>query len=232
MRELAITDIHGCKKTFQGLLDQVAFSRADTLFLLGDYVDRGPDSKGVIDMIWDMQRDGYNIVCLRGNHEELVLRAASGNFTYLEKWIKTDGKDTMDSFGVERCADIPAAYLNWMKALPYFLEVGNYLLVHAGFDFNLDDPFSDTAEMCWLRNWHQNIRYDWLKGRIILHGHTPIEREAIENQYKNLEALQYLDIDAGCVYADPRHWRSEGLGNLCAFDMSNRRLFFQENLDA
>lgn len=232
MRKIVISDIHGCLKTFEALLDRLAFSKADALYLLGDYVDRGPDSKGVIDRIWRLQKDGYHTECLKGNHEELVLRAASGNFTYLEKWLITDGKDTMDSFGVNQCSDIPPPYLDWMNALPYYLEVDNFLLVHAGLDFNLDDPLSDTSEMCWLRDWHPNIRYDWLDGRIILHGHTPVDVETIEYQFQNLELSQYLDIDNGCVYADPRHWKREGLGNLCAFDMTNRKLLFQENLDA
>ncbi len=231
MRELAISDIHGCNKTFEALLDQIAFSQSDVLYLLGDYVDRGPDSKGVIDRIWALQRAGYRIECLKGNHEELVLRAAAGNFTYLEKWLKTDGKDTIDSFGVQTCAEIPRQYLDWMENLPYFMEVDHYLLVHAGLDFSLEDPLSDTSEMCWLRHWHPGIRYEWLRNRIIVHGHTPITREALEMQHKNLQALQYLDIDTGCVYGDPRLWREEGLGNLCAFDMTNQQLFFQELID-
>ena len=181
MRKLAISDIHGCKKSFEALLDRIAFSKGDLLYLLGDYVDRGPDSKGVIDLIWELQRDGYQLECLRGNHEELVLRAASGNFTFLEKWLKTDGKDTMDSFGVSQCADIPQEYIRWMDALPYYLEVDNYLLVHSGLDFRLEDPLSDTMEMCWLRDWYHTIRYDWLKDRIIIHGHTPLDVETIDN---------------------------------------------------
>lgn len=232
MRKIAISDIHGCKKTFAALLDKIAFSQADVLYILGDYVDRGPDSKGVIDLIWEKQRAGHQIICLKGNHEELVLRAAAGNFTYLEKWLKTDGKDTMDSFGVSRCADIPAPYLQWMTALPYFLAVDQYLLVHAGLDFSLDDPLSETNEMCWLRDWYHNIRYDWLQDRIIVHGHTPTDLETIEYQFANLKQSQYIDIDAGCVYADPRHWKREGLGNLCALDLTNQVLYFQENIDA
>lgn len=231
MPKFAISDIHGCKKSFVALLEKIAFSKADSLFLLGDYVDRGPDSKGVIDLIWALQNEGYQIICLRGNHEELVLRAASLNFNFLEKWLLTDGKDTMNSFGVEQCADIPQEYLHWMDGLPYFMEVDDYLLVHAGLDFRLTDPLADTSEMCWLRGWHTNIRYDWLGNRTILHGHTPIELDAIKIQLLSLNITQYLDIDAGCVYGDPRHWKREGLGYLCAFDMTNQRLFFQENLD-
>jgi serine/threonine protein phosphatase 1 len=227
MRQLAITDIHGCRTTFEALLDTIGFSQSDTLYLLGDYVDRGPDSKGVIDQIWALQRAGYTIHCLKGNHEELVLRAAYGNFTYLEKWLLTDGKDTMDSFGVTQCADIPLEYLQWMEQLPYYLEVDRYILVHAGLDFSIADPLSDTSEMCWIRNWYQHIRYDWLQDRIILHGHTPVTTETIEYQKHNLNHSQYLDLDAGCVYGDPRHWKATGLGQLCAFDMTNRALVFQ-----
>lgn len=231
MRNIAISDIHGCRNTFYQLLDKIAFSLSDRLYILGDYVDRGPDSKGVIDLIRQLQKQGYRITCLKGNHEELVLRAANGDFRFLEKWLITDGKDTMDSFGVSSCADIPAAYLQWMDALPYFLEVDNYILVHAGLDFRLDDPFSDTREMCWLRNWYENIRYDWLAARVIVHGHTPVDLETIENQFIHLKNVQYIDIDAGCVYGDPRYWKQEGLGHLCAFDLSNRILYFQENVD-
>ena len=231
MPQFAISDIHGCKKTFESILDKIAFSKADTLFLLGDFVDRGPDSKGVIDLIWKLQQEGYQVNCIRGNHEELVLRAASSNYTLLEKWLLTDGKDTMDSFGVDNCADIPAAYIQWMNSLPYFLEVDKYILVHGGLDFTLQDPLADTTEMCWIRAWHTHINYDWLEQRIILHGHTPIEIELLESQFVNLEHQQYLDIDNGCVYAHPRHWRSDGLGSLCAFDMTNRKLYFKENID-
>lgn len=231
MRQIAISDIHGCAKTFEKLLETLALTPSDELFILGDYVDRGPDSKGVIDRIWAMQQNGYQVRCLRGNHEELVLRAASGNFTFLEKWLQTDGKDTMDSFGVKTCADIPANYLTWMAELPYFLETGDYILVHAGLDFDLSDPLSDNSEMCWLRNWHSKINYDWLGKRMILHGHTPIEKPDIYLQQDLLDKNQYLDIDCGCVYADPRHWKSPLLGALCAFDMSNRELLFQPNID-
>ncbi|MEO0876095.1 MAG: metallophosphoesterase, partial [Bacteroidota bacterium] len=66
MRKFAISDIHGCLKTFEALLDQIQFTTQDELYLLGDYIDRGPDSKGVIDLIWKMQADGYQVKCLRG----------------------------------------------------------------------------------------------------------------------------------------------------------------------
>ncbi len=231
VRQFAISDMHGCSKTFTALLDKLALSTSDELYLLGDYVDRGPDSKGVLDTIFRLQKEGYQVHCLCGNHEELVLQAAKGDFTGLERWLLTDGKDTMDSFGVGSIADIPAEYLQWMAALPYYLEVGQYLLVHAGLDFSLSDPLSRKEEMCWIRHWYDDIRYDWLKERIIIHGHTPVFTQTIEDQLSALNKNRYLDIDSGCVFSHERFINKEGLGYLCAFDMVNQTILFQQNVD-
>lgn len=231
MPSYAISDIHGCSKTFSALLDRLSLSTSDRLYLLGDYVDRGPDSKGVLDTIFHLQAQGYAVHGLCGNHEEIVLQAARGDFTRLERWLVTDGKDTMDSFGVTAIADIPEKYLQWMAALPYYLEADDYILVHAGLDFQFKDPFSVRSRLCWIRNWYDDIRYDWLGKRIILHGHTPAPMPVIEKQFQNLDRNQYLDIDAGCVFAHHRFTDREGLGHLCAFDMTNRKLLFQPNID-
>jgi serine/threonine protein phosphatase 1 len=231
MRQFAVSDIHGCPHTFTALLDTIACSRADELYLLGDYVDRGPDSKGVIDAIFDMQKAGYAVYCLRGNHEDLVLQAAAGDYTGLERWLLTDGKDTMDSFGVDNCADIPAGYLQWMAGLPYFLEVDAFILVHGGLDFSTADPLVPTDRMAWMRSWYGDIRYDWLGGRFIVHGHTPMPHYDIERQLFHFDQHRYIDIDAGCVFTQYRYPHRRDFGRLCAFDLTNRRLVFQENVD-
>jgi len=79
MRQFAIADIHGHLKTFKALLREINFTVFDELFLLGDFIDRGPDSKGVIDYIEELKQTGYTVYCLRGNHEQLCLDAAPGN---------------------------------------------------------------------------------------------------------------------------------------------------------
>ena len=66
MRKFAISDIHGCLKSFEALLDKIQLSTSDELYILGDYIDRGPDSKGVIDYIWKLEQEGYAVKCLRG----------------------------------------------------------------------------------------------------------------------------------------------------------------------
>lgn len=230
MTKFAVSDIHGCAKTFVALLDKIALSKNDEIYLLGDYIDRGPDSKAVFDEIFRLQNEGYRVRCLRGNHEQILLRSLYDPMG-LENWLLTDGKKTMDSFGVESTGDIPGLYLDFMRELDYYLEVDEFILVHAGLNFNLFDPLQDDRDLLIIRRWYDQIRYDWLDGRIVLHGHTPMPWYDIQGQLALLETQRYLDLDAGCVYAGSDRQDRAGLGTLCAFDMSNRRLIFQVNVD-
>jgi serine/threonine protein phosphatase 1 len=75
-RVFIIGDIHGCNKTFRKLvLEKISIRKTDKIYCLGDYIDRGPDSKGVIDFIIQLRKDGFNIHTLRGNHEQLLLES-------------------------------------------------------------------------------------------------------------------------------------------------------------
>lgn len=230
MKKFAISDIHGCRKSFLALLDKIALSKADTLYLLGDYVDRGPDSKGVLDAIFDLLKDGYTVRCLRGNHEAILLRSLY-DLTGLDNWLQTDGKKTLDSFAVEATHQIPESYLEFLREMDYFIETDGYILVHAGLNFKLFDPLEDQRDLLVIRHWYGDIRYDWLGERIILHGHTPLARMDIEQQLNELAENQYLDLDGGCVYAGSERPERAGQGVLCAFDMTDRRLYFQENIE-
>jgi len=130
MSRFAISDIHGCAATFKALLAKIEFSKEDTLYLLGDYIDRGPDSREVIDHIWELQEDGYTIYCLRGNHEQMLIDELA------EKEIWYNGEpETLKSFDARSNQDIPKPYVEWMEELPYFFEIQDYILVHAGLNY-------------------------------------------------------------------------------------------------
>jgi len=226
MRKFAISDIHGCAVTFEALLEKIQFTPEDELYLLGDYIDRGPDSKGVIDDIWRLQDKGYQIQCLRGNHEQLMLDAQMDRqSSYI--WQMNGGDKAMDSFGAFTYSEIPHQYIEWMEKLPYYFEVDNFILVHAGFKFDMPDPFMEKHAMIWQRGWYQRINYDWLGDRIIVHGHTPMSSIEIEKNFTAIKEIQYLDIDAGCVFKN----RIASGGQLCALDMTNMKLIFQENIE-
>lgn len=92
-RTFVIPDIHGCCRTFRQLLfHRLELQKTDTLYLLGDYIDRGPDSKGVIDTILELQRDGYDVQAIKGNHEEMLIETfESGSDESLMNWMENWG---------------------------------------------------------------------------------------------------------------------------------------------
>lgn len=239
MRKIAISDIHGCLNTFKALLDQVGLSTSDELYLLGDYVDRGPSSKGVLDHIMQLRKDGYAVRCLLGNHEDMMVRSMS-NFDELDMWLLNGGNPTLESFGVSYVEDVPKRYIDLIGEMEYFIEVDEYLLVHAGFNFappnpksgqgdflfRIFDPLQDKKSMLWIRDWYPDLDQEWLGNRIIVHGHTPVLQNEIRKMSSELETNRVLDIDNGGFATF-----QNGMGHLCAFDMTNRELFFQKNIE-
>lgn len=217
-RKFVITDIHGCAATFRKMVvEEIKLEKEDELYLLGDYIDRGIDSKGVLDFIFSLIEQGYNIYCLRGNHEEFLLEARD-NLRVFRGWIMYNGGDTtLKSFGVETVKDIPEKYYDFIRRLPYYFEVDNYLMVHAGFNFMSSDPFEDKEAMVMIRNFA--IDYDFLAGRRIIHGHTPTRLAQVLSNVKNPEAVE-VNLDAGCVYNNV-----PDLNHLVALELNEWKLF-------
>ena len=224
MNRWAISDIHGCVRTFRALLQKINFTKKDELYLLGDYIDRGPDSKGVIDHIWQLREDGFTVRCLRGNHEQLAIDAKTDRNDE-RMWLANGGPQTLISFRASNINAIPKPYLNFLENLPHYFEVENYILVHAGLNFDMPNPLDGLTSMMWIRRWYEDINYHWLDNRIIVHGHTPQKKQIIEHQHKKLEKRGVLDIDCGCVFD------ISNMGYLCAFNLTDQELVFQVNID-
>jgi len=220
----AISDIHGCLKSFQALLKKIKFSKKDELFLLGDYIDRGPDSKGVIDYIWHLQAEGYKLQCLKGNHEQMMLDARQ-DMSKQRMWLMNGGMTTSESFNAAKLSDIPKRYFHWMEELPHYLEVDQYILVHAGLNFDVGNPLDHKHSMLWIRKWYEQINYDWLGDRIIIHGHTPTMKTIIQKRAKDLDFRPALVIDNGCVF------KNDGLGSLIAYNLDKQSLHFQVRVE-
>ncbi|MDW3648614.1 MAG: metallophosphoesterase family protein [Bacteroidia bacterium] len=240
MRKIVISDIHGCLKSFKALLEhQVVLEKRDELYLLGDYIDRGPDSKGVIDHIIALKEAGYKVHALKGNHEEMMAKAVRQNDD-TSMWLYNGGHQSLESFGLRDPKEIPEKYLKFIDELDNFFEVDEYILVHAGLNFTgnsseeegddflwrMHNPLSDLKSMMWIRWWYEDINWSWLKDRIIVHGHTPVDIDDIWDMVELLSEDQVLDIDNGCFAK-----YNAGMGRLCAFDLVNRDLYFQENIE-
>jgi serine/threonine protein phosphatase 1 len=230
-RRIVIGDIHGCLKTLQQLLEKkVRPDTGDELYFVGDYIDRGPDSKGVLDYLIAMKDSGYKMVFIRGNHEEMLIESFSGE-TYFHPWIYNGGGRTLESFGLGEeeylslpgDKKLPPRYMDFLSHTTYYTELDRAFIVHAGFNFHDDNPFHDLDAMIWSRNFDYD-RYK-AKGKPVIHGHTPVDLDAIRKTLFNPER-KLINIDAGCVYSDYPE-----LGNLIALDIDKWQLFVQENIE-
>jgi serine/threonine protein phosphatase 1 len=226
MRRFAISDIHGCARTFGALLNKINLSPVDELFLLGDFIDRGPDSKGVFDKIIQLKNLGYKIHCTLGNHEEMLLQALKNSRDIEYMWRMNGGERTLNSFHAAIVKDIPEVYLQFIDDMHICLILEDYILVHAGLNFNCPDPLEDESPMVWIRDWYGDIDRNWLGEKVIVHGHTPIPQVRILEHVAEVDQLPVINIDNGCVYNRPGH------NQLCALNLDTRELTFQPNIDA
>lgn len=218
-RIFAIGDIHGCKKTFQKLLvEKIQIQKEDAVYCIGDYIDRGEDSKGVIDMIIQLRDEGYHIYTLRGNHEQMMLDA-TGSKKALKLWLDNGGKTTLESFGIKSLDNLPAQYLSFLNATEFYFQKDNYIFAHAGLNFKNENLFEDKEAMLWERNFYP--QQPALNGRLLIHGHTPIPLTFILQQKGNC-----INIDGGCVYRNRPNF-----GNLVAINLPDKKFLIEENCE-
>lgn len=219
-RIFAIGDIHGCNKTFQKLLlDKIRIQKSDKIYCIGDYIDRGNDSKGVIDFILKLRKKGYQIHTLRGNHEQLMMDSIQSQ-EKLKHWIKNGGDETLKSFGITSYNEMKPVYRNFFSRTKFFIKSGKFIFVHAGLNFQNLNPFEDKQAMLWVREFP--IDKQKLGNRIIVHGHTPKSLDFILKQ----QGKNAINIDGGCVY---KH--KEEFGNLIALNITEGKLIAARNID-
>ncbi len=194
-RIIAIGDIHGCKIALEEMLfSKLQITKEDTIYLLGDLIDRGPDSKGVIDTIISLENDGYTIHTLLGNHEEMMFQSVL-DVNSFNMWMRNGGAETLQSFDVNDYSQIPEKYLAFFDRGKYCIKTDDYVFVHAGLNFNAENIYSDREAMLWIRGF--NDFQPVLENKILVHGHTPKTIDFIKNQQGNC-----INIDGGCVYAE------------------------------
>ena len=225
---LVIPDIHGCVRTLQALLDQVAPTMEDQLFFLGDYIDKGPDSAGVIDLLLDLKSKGYRLHFLRGNHEENFMVAFqdwADNLELFRKFVTRINKagNLLDDHGlpIER-------YWRFMEATDYYIQLPEAILVHAGLRFDRPDPFEDRVALLELRR--MQFQREKVGGRMLIHGHVPTALKTIEAAIESRGPI--IPLDNGCVYAD-RHrvYDHTQMGHLLCLNLDTWELHRQPYID-
>lgn len=218
-RVFAIGDIHGCSKTFKKLLlEKIQIRKSDKIYCIGDYVDRGRDSKGVIDFIFELRKKGYHIHTLRGNHEQMMLDAPISKIK-MQHWLKNGGSATLKSFHIESLKEIAPKYLSFLKKTKFYIKTQKYIFVHAGLNFSKTNLFEDKDAMLWLRDFPSNQPV--LESQILIHGHTPKSLDIILSQQGNC-----FNIDGGCVFKAHSH-----LGKMVALNLGKKIYIVINNID-
>jgi serine/threonine protein phosphatase 1 len=194
----AIGDVHGCLLQLRRLIDkckQDSENNRSKLIFLGDYIDRGPESCGVVQFLIDAQhREPEAIICLRGNHEALVLLSIHDAIN-VAPWLHNGGDATLLSYGTKTPGDIPRDHIDWFQSLPMHYDDGLRFFVHAGIDPNRTlDQQSDT-DCLWMREPFLSDPREYT--RLVVHGHTPTANRLPEQRPNR------LNIDTGAYLGGP-----------------------------
>lgn len=209
MNLIAIGDIHGCAHTLDLLIERLAPTSDDHLIFIGDYIDRGPDSKGVIDRLLKL-RETYHCTFLRGNHEAFLLDFLEDRDFQL--WGMNGGVSTLQSYtNGSREPHIPESHLAFIRETKLYYDAPDFFFVHAGLRPELTIAENlrhcDEQVFLWERDHLEAEELAWEKP--VVCGHTP--------KPEPLNRDKLIDIDTGCVYyMHPR------MGHLTAIRLPER----------
>jgi serine/threonine protein phosphatase 1 len=191
----AIGDIHGRSDLLAMLLAKVEVDAAEakgverkTLVFLGDYVDRGPDSSGVVEMLLSGLPSGFDAHFLKGNHEAILLDFLDDP-ACLNQWLVNGAEATMQSYGVDVVslkgdnakpetwrqafvAALPTRHRHFFESLELMTSFGDYLFVHAGLRPGVPIDAQMPKDLLWIR--HEFLKWDEPFGKLVVHGHTPV----------------------------------------------------------
>lgn len=214
MALIAIGDVHGCANTLERLLGRIAPGPSDHLVFVGDYVDRGPDSKRVIDILLRL-REQVECTFLKGNHEALMLDYL--DYGEYDLWRMNGGATTLSSYQKSnREVEIPAEHVSFIRDAHLYLDTPNYFFVHGGIppSMTVEEAIrlGDEQMFLWERGHLSARRYRWEKTLVC--GHTPRPRP--------IDTEKLLAIDTGCVY-----FMRPDMGRLTAVRLPEREFIFE-----
>jgi serine/threonine protein phosphatase 1 len=194
----AIGDVHGSLHKLRTLIARCrrhADGQPMTFVFLGDYIDRGPQSAGVVDYVIELQSQLHErVIALKGNHEAFVLGIIDGA-TSAQSWLAQGGLATLGSYGATGVGELPREHVDWLRALRLSYDDGRRFFVHAGIDPQKPLDAQGEDDMLWIREPFLSDARDY--GRLIVHGHTPVESDMPDLRSNR------LNLDTGAVFGGP-----------------------------
>jgi serine/threonine protein phosphatase 1 len=164
------------------------------MVFLGDYIDRGPDSREVVNLLIDAQSQAPDqVICLRGNHEDMLISAVHDGDH--EPWLHNGGGMTLASYGVRRADEILSTHLDWFAALPLATADDKHFFVHAGVRPGVPLQQQSEYDLLWIREPFLSDPRN--HGLYVVHGHTPIRSGTPELRRNR------LNLDTGAYYGGP-----------------------------
>jgi len=201
-RVIAVGDVHGCLAAFDAVLAAMDLEPSDSLILLGDFVDRGPDSAGVIDRLIEL-RERCFLFAIQGNHDELMLEVVEESTWKLGHWFMYGGEQTMRSYGTDKVSDIPKEHVEFLRSCVPFCETEHHFFTHA--NYLEDKPLAKTPGM--ILRWESlqaRMPGRHQSGKMAVLGHTAQKDGQI------LYSGYLLCLDTYCY----------GTGHLTAFEVN------------
>lgn len=208
----AIGDLHGCPDELEVLLDTIAPAEGDTVVFLGDYVDRGPGVKPLVDRLLRLSAEPFTSIFLRGNHEDMLLAYLGIGGRHGDVYLENGGGATLRSYGVPlgtpgaaSAALLPAEHVAFFRACKLQHLVAPFLFVHAGIRPGIALADQDEEDLLWIRE--EFFTRPHALPYTVVFGHTPTREARVELPYR-------IGLDTGLVYGN----------KLSCLDADGRRL--------
>lgn len=200
---IVISDLHGMSHLLYAALDKIKASGLDIskIVFTGDYVDRGPDSAGVVARVRELVEAG-EAIALKGNHEDMMVQAFNEFGDYDPSaspwWLPNGGSETIDSFHTMYFREGSWVEMgwaaNWMRKLPLYYQDEHRIYVHGFADPNQPDPDKFTPDITMWERYDKTEDFGWY-GKHVVHGHTPRKApELLKNR---------TNLDTGAVFGRP-----------------------------
>jgi len=187
-RLIAVGDIHGCLKYLQIILESINPQPDDTFVFLGDLVDRGPDTKGVVNEVIALSKK-CTVHTILGNHEEMILGAFNGGASDHKFWCKFGGVEALVSYGIGHVKEIPGDHMLFFSHCSDYFETDNFIFVHAGCNPNLPLDKNNGTLLRWEKFPEEPIPH--YSGKTVICGHTA------QKMILDLGFIMCIDTGAG-----------------------------------